>query len=75
MQISKSRFKSRALEHFRHVEETGEDLIITDHGRSTIRVTRYVPNQRDPLRMLRGTVKRYVDPEQPVADDDWEAGR
>lgn len=74
MQISKSRFKARALEHFRHVEETGEELIITDHGRDALRVTRYVPDRRDPFRVLRGTVKRYVDPEQPVADSDWEAG-
>ncbi|MEX2516776.1 MAG: type II toxin-antitoxin system Phd/YefM family antitoxin [Gammaproteobacteria bacterium] len=75
MQISKSRFKARALEHFRRVEETGEDLIITDHGRSTIRVTRYAPGKHDPFRLLRGTVKRYLDPEQPVADDDWDASR
>ena len=75
MEISKSRFKARALEHFRHVEETGEELIITDHGRGTIRVTRYLADQQDPLHALRGSVTRYMDPESPVAEEDWEANR
>lgn len=75
MQISKARFKPRALEYFRRVQETGEELIITDHGRPAIRITRYHPFERDPFRALRGSVKRYDDPEMPVAENDWEAVR
>lgn len=75
METSKGKFKPHALELFRRVEETGEDLIITDHGRPTIRITRYQPAKRDPFHALRGTVKRYDDPEAPVAEGEWEAAR
>jgi hypothetical protein len=36
--ISKSKFKLRSLEHFRQVEQTGEPLIITDHGRLVLKI-------------------------------------
>lgn len=75
MQVSKARFKPRALEYFRRVQETGEDLIITDHGRPVVRVAPYRPHGRDPFQALRGSVKQYRDPEAPVAPDDWEATR
>lgn len=75
MQISKARFKPRALEYFRRVQETGEDLIITDHGRPVVRVAPYRPRERDPFQALRGSVKHFRDPEAPVAPDDWEAAR
>lgn len=75
MHVSKARFKPHALEYFRRVQETGEDLIVTDRGRPVVRVARYRPDERDPLRALRGTVKRYRDPEAPVAPDDWDAAR
>lgn len=75
MQTSKAQFKPRALEYFRRVQETGEELIITDHGRPAIRVTRYQPFERDPFRALRGSVKRYDDPEMPVAENDWKTAR
>jgi prevent-host-death family protein len=36
--VSKSRLKSHMLELFREVERTGEGIIVTDHGRPTLRV-------------------------------------
>ena len=39
--ISKSRFKPRALEYFRRVETTGEELVITDRGRPVAKVVPY----------------------------------
>jgi prevent-host-death family protein len=36
--VSKSTLKGKMLEYFRHVEETGEELIVTDNGRPVIRV-------------------------------------
>lgn len=75
MQTSKAQFKSRALEYFRRVQETGEALIITDRGRPAIRIERYHALDPDPFRALKGTVKRYDDPEEPVAEEDWEAAR
>jgi prevent-host-death family protein len=39
--VSKARFKARALEYLRQVEATGRDLIITDHGRPVVRIVPY----------------------------------
>lgn len=36
--VSKSVLEGEMLEYFRHVEETGEELIITDYGRPAIKV-------------------------------------
>lgn len=71
--VSKSEFKAKALELFRKVESTGERVIITDHGMPTIEVSKYRDKQRDPLSILKGSVTEYVQPTEPVAEDDWEA--
>lgn len=73
--ISKSQFKARALEYFRQIETEGEPIVITDHGDATIEVRRYVPPNRDPLTILRGTASAYVRPTEPIDDDAWEAAR
>lgn len=73
--VSKSRFKARALEYFREVEQTGQPLVITDHGTPVLRL---LPYQADPgaaFRLLRDTVVRYEAPTEPVGEEDWEAGR
>lgn len=73
--VSKSQFKARALEYFRHVEATGEALVITDRGKPVLELSPYP--RRDPgeiLESLRGTVLRYDDPTDPVAVE-WEALR
>ncbi|MBI2773098.1 MAG: type II toxin-antitoxin system prevent-host-death family antitoxin [Chloroflexi bacterium] len=73
--VSKSRFKARALEHLRHVQETGKELVITDRGTPVVKV---VPYERDPaarLGALRGSIRRYADPTKPVAERDWDASR
>ena len=36
--ISKSALKARMLQHFRRVEETGEELIVTDRDRPVLRI-------------------------------------
>ena len=73
--VSKSKFKSRALELFRQVETTGEPIVITDRGTPVLRL---VPYRKDPcpaLQALHGTVVKYQSPTEPVGED-WEiAGR
>ena len=70
-EISKSRFKARALEFFREIEATGASVIITDHGRPALEVRRF--RDRKPLETLKGSVIRYEGATtQPVADDEWE---
>ena len=71
--LSKSRFKARALELFRRVERTGEEIIITDHGRPVVKIIPYSAEPSRILSELRETVVRYDAPEEPVGVDDWEA--
>jgi antitoxin (DNA-binding transcriptional repressor) of toxin-antitoxin stability system len=73
--VSKSQFKAKALEFFRQVEASGEPIVITDNGRPTLEVRRYRQPAQDPLAVLRGSVLRYDDPMEPVAEEDWDALR
>lgn len=73
-QISKTRFKARALELFRDIETSGMPLVITDHGRPCLEIRPYNTEADDPLRRLRGSVLRYDEPFEPVVgEQDWEA--
>ena len=71
--VSKSLFKPRSLEYFRKIEESGEELVITDHGRPVLRIIPYVDDPEACFKGLRNTVLRYDDPLEPVGSDDWEA--
>jgi len=75
VQVSKSRFKARALEFFRQIETSGEPVVVTDNGRPTLEVRPYKPISRPPLEVLRGSVLRYDNPTAPVAEEDWEVLR
>ena len=71
--VSKSKFKAKALEFFRQVETSGEPIVVTDHGQAKLEVRRYAELERDPRKILRGTVLRYDDPFEPVGVEDWDA--
>ena len=72
-EVSKSQFKAKALEILRRVEATGEPVLVTDHGKPTIEVRRHRALARSPLDLLRGSVVEYLDPTEPVGEQDWEA--
>lgn len=36
--ISKSKFKPRALEYSRKIQETGAELVLTDHGKPVLKI-------------------------------------
>ncbi len=74
-QVSKSRFKAKALEYFRQIESTGHGLIITDRDRPVLEIRPYRPDPDAALRALRGSVVRYDEPTEPVGAEDWEALR
>ena len=74
-QVSKSEFKAKALEYFRQVEASGQNVIVTDHGKPVLEVRPYRGTDRDPLAVLRGSVVRYDNPTEPIAADDWETAR
>ena len=71
--VSKSQFKPHSLEYFRKIEQTGEELVITDHGRPVLKVIPYVADPEESFRGLRNTVLHYDEPLEPVGTDDWEA--
>lgn len=71
--VTKSEFKAKALEFFRHVEKSGRTVVVTDRGLPTVEIRRYRADERSPLEKLRGSVVELVDPTEPVAVDDWEA--
>jgi antitoxin (DNA-binding transcriptional repressor) of toxin-antitoxin stability system len=64
--VSKSQFKPHSLEYFRKIEQTGEELVITDHGRPVLKVVRYVADPEEYFRGLRNTVLHYDAPLEPV---------
>jgi len=70
--VSKSRFKPRALNFFRQVEQTGKELIITDRGKPVLKVVPYSEKPEGWLKPLRGTVKSYKKPTDPL-NEEWEA--
>ncbi|KAA9130590.1 type II toxin-antitoxin system Phd/YefM family antitoxin [Marinihelvus fidelis] len=72
-QVSKSKFKARALELFREVEASGKPVIVTDKGKPAIEIRRYRGDERSPLEKLKGTVIAFEDPTEPVGAEDWEA--
>ena len=66
--VSKSAFRSKALECLREVEKSHKPLVITDHGKPVLKV---VPFSEDPetiVSELRGSVLEYIDPTEPVWD-------
>jgi hypothetical protein len=70
--VSKSEFKSRALELMREVEESGQTLIVTDRGQPVVEVKKLQKTASDPLEELKGSVLFYERPFDPVGDEDWE---
>ena len=72
LSISKSRFKAKALELFRQVEETGQAIIITDRGSPVLQLTPYRDDPAASLRALRNSVLKYDAPNEPVGVDDWD---
>jgi antitoxin (DNA-binding transcriptional repressor) of toxin-antitoxin stability system len=67
--ISKSKLKARMLEIFRQLEASGDDLIVTDHGRPVLRIVPY--NQKasvdDLFASLQGHVIYLEDVDAPTA--------
>lgn len=69
--VSKSEFKPKALHYFRIVEQSGKELIITDHGKPVLKIIPYKDQTDEMIKRLRNTAKHYVDPTQPVGLEDW----
>jgi len=69
--VSKSALKARMLEYFRRVEESGEELVVTDHDEPVLRI---VPIQKrvstaSVFADVRGRVVYHEDPLAPTSDE------
>jgi len=73
--VSKSRLKAKALEYFREVERTGEELILTDRGRPVLKIVPYRPDAAKIRKSLEGSVLGYDNPTEPVGLEDWDSLR
>ena len=71
--VSKSRFKAKALEYFRQVEQNRRPLIITDHGKPVLQISPFEAKPQAVLEELRNSVLRFDDPLEPGATEDWDA--
>ena len=70
--VPAAKFKAHCLALMDKVQETGESVVITKHGKP---VAKLVPAKRERGNLwgdLAGTVKILGDIESPVTDD-WEA--
>ena len=70
--ISKSKFKPQALKFFRQVQETGQELIITDHAKPVLKIVPYLDDPMEAVKELRNSVVKYEKPMEPVAETDWD---
>lgn len=69
--VPKSEFKAKMLEIMRQIEATGEQVIITDHGRPCIEVRPYARKRdvREVFGDLSGRLVLHEDPDQPTLDE------
>ena len=71
MTVSKSKLKAKMLEYFRAVEESGEEIVVTSHGKAVLKV---VPIQRKVgpevlFAAERGNVTYNEDPLTDTSDE------
>lgn len=70
--VPKSVFKAQALQYFREVEITKEPIVITDRGKPVLKLMPFEQETPDEvLHSLRGVVKVYEQPLEPVGELDW----
>ncbi|HRJ44013.1 MAG: hypothetical protein KJZ86_27840 [Caldilineaceae bacterium] len=69
--ISKTQLKARMLQIFRELEESGEELIVTDRDRPVLRVVPFRPRTtvEDVFADIYGQIEFFEDPNAPTSDD------
>lgn len=69
--VSKGVLKAKMLEYFRRVEETGEELVVTDSGVPVLRVLpiRQRRSAAEVFADVRGKVRYHADVLAPTIDE------
>ena len=73
--ISKSKLKANMLRVFREIEASGEELVVTDRGRPTLRIQPIAPKRsvEDVFGDFQGQLTFHEDPNAPTIDEWVEA--
>ena len=69
--VSKSRLKAHMLRIFREIEQSGEDLVVTDHGKPVLLISPLRPRQQveTVFADLEGQVSYPEDINAPTSDE------
>ena len=69
--ISKSKLKARMLQIFREIEQSGEELIVTDHGQPVLRIQAIARRRSvgEVFGALQGKVIYYEEVNTPTMDE------
>ncbi|MGA9525064.1 MAG: type II toxin-antitoxin system prevent-host-death family antitoxin [Myxococcaceae bacterium] len=69
--VSKSALKARMLEYFRQVEQTGEELIVTDNNKPVLKVVpiRHRKPAREVFADVRGKLVEKEDVLTPTTEE------
>jgi prevent-host-death family protein len=70
--VSKNALKAKMFEYFRRIEETGEELVVTDNNRPVLRIVpiRHRAGASDLFADVRGRVIYHEDILAPITDED-----
>ncbi len=69
--VSKGVLKAKMLEYFRQVEESGEELVVTDNGRPVAKIVpiRVKTSAAEAFADVRGRVVYHEDVVAPTTDE------
>lgn len=70
--VSKGVLKAKMLAYFRQVEQTGEELIVTDHHKPVLKIVPYNTARmsvKDAFSDIRGKVEYHEDINTPTTDE------
>ncbi|MGE0447732.1 MAG: type II toxin-antitoxin system Phd/YefM family antitoxin [Vicinamibacterales bacterium] len=73
--VGAAQFKATCLELLDRVRESGEDIVVTKHGKPVAKVVPYAeekPRRTKFIGSMKGTVLRYDRPLDPL-DEVWDA--
>ncbi|MGE0487667.1 MAG: type II toxin-antitoxin system Phd/YefM family antitoxin [Vulcanimicrobiota bacterium] len=71
--MSKSKLKAHMLAVFRELEESGEELVVTDNNRPVLRIVPYIAatSVEQAFQAVRGRLVLHEDPDVPTVDE-WD---
>ncbi len=75
--VGAAQFKATCLELLDRVRESGQDIVVTKHGKPVAKVVRYEEKKARPTKFIgsmKGTVLRYDRPFDPI-DGEWDVNK